>query len=121
MAEAILNSGGHPGFAAFSAGSIPTGKVNHKAIETLKHHGIEPIEPSSKSWDEFTDTRFDLVVTVCDQAAGETCPLFPGSPRKLHWSIPDPAHAMGSEEEINAAFDEAFVLLQTRIEKELLL
>lgn len=120
MAEAILNTLGHPKFVAFSAGSFPTGKVNPKAIETLKRHDIEPKEPRSKSWDEFTDTSFDLVVTVCDQAAGETCPLLISNPRKLHWSTPDPAQARGTEEEMSAAFDEAFALLRTRIEKELL-
>ena len=120
MAEAILNQLGHPGFLAFSAGSFPTGKVNPQSIATLKRHGIEPGEPRSKSWDEFSDKNFDLVVTVCDQAAGETCPLFPGSPKKLHWSTPDPAQASGTEGQINTAFDEAFHLLKTRIEKELL-
>lgn len=118
MAEAILNQLGHPGFLAFSAGSFPTGKVNPLSIATLKRHGIEPGEPRSKSWDEFSDKNFDLVVTVCDQAAGETCPLFPGSPKKLHWSTPDPAQASGTEEQINTAFDEAFHLLKTRIEKD---
>ena len=68
----------------------------------------------------FADTPFDLIVTVCDQAAGETCPLFPGSPRTLHWSIPDPAQTTGTEIEINSAFDQAFYLLKIRIEKELL-
>jgi arsenate reductase (thioredoxin) len=120
MAEAILNQLGHPGFLAFSAGSFPTGKVNPQSIATLKRHGIEPGDPRSKSWDEFSEKNFDLVVTVCDQAAGETCPLFPGSPKKLHWSTPDPAQASGTEEQINTAFDEAYHLLKTRIEKELL-
>ena len=118
MAEAILNQLGHPGFLAFSAGSFPTGKVNPLSIATLKRHGIEPGEPRSKSWDELSDKNLDLVVTVCDQAAGETCPLFPGSPKKLHWSTPDPAQASGTEEQINTAFDEAFHLLKTRIEKD---
>ena len=118
MAEAILNQLGHPGFLAFSAGSFPTGKVNPLSIATLKRHGIEPGELRSKSWDELSDKNLDLVVTVCDQAAGETCPLFPGSPKKLHWSTPDPAQASGTEEQINTAFDEAFHLLKTRIEKD---
>ena len=118
MAKAILNQLGHPGFLAFSAGSFPTGKVNPLSIATLKRHGIEPGEPRSKSWDELSDKNLDLVVTVCDQAAGETCPLFPGSPKKLHWSTPDPAQASGTEEQINTAFDEAFHLLKTRIEKD---
>ncbi|MDA0739392.1 MAG: arsenate reductase ArsC [Nitrospirae bacterium] len=120
MAEMLLNHLGKGYYQPFSAGSFPTGKVHPKSIETLKRHGIEPGEPRSKSWGEFSDTHFDLIVTVCDQAAGETCPLFPGSPKKLHWSIPDPAQTPGLEEEINAAFDQAFHLLKTRIEKELL-
>ena len=120
IAETLLNHLGKGQYKACSAGSVPTRKVHPKSIETLKRHGVDPGKPRSKSWDEFSDTHFDLVVTVCDQAAGETCPLFPGSPRKLHWSIPDPAQATGTEEEINSAFDQAFQLLKTRIEKELL-
>jgi len=120
MAEMVLNHLGKGKYKACSAGSVPTGKVHPKSIETLKRHSIDLGESRSKSWDEFSDKNVDLIVTVCDQAAGETCPLFPGSPRKLHWSIPDPAQATGTEEEINAAFDQAFHLLKTRIEKELL-
>jgi len=120
MAEMLLNHLGNGLYHAFSAGSFPTGKVQPKSMETLKRHGIEPGEPRSKSWYEFSDKNFDLVVTVCDLAAGETCPFFPGSPKKLHWSTPDPAQATGTEEEINAAFDQAFHFLKTRIEKELL-
>lgn len=120
MAEAILNALGRPKFAAFSAGSAPTGTVNPHSIETLKRHGIDLGEPRSKSWDEFADHPLDLVVTVCDRAARETCPLFPGRPKTLHWSIPDPAQAKGSEENLTNAFDEAFLLLNTHIEKEVL-
>ncbi len=120
MAEMLLNHLGEGRFQAFSAGSLPTGTVHPTSIDTLNRHGIEPGEPRSKSWDEFSDKTFDLVVTVCDQAAGETCPLFPGSPKKLHWSTPDPAKATGTEEDIIAAFDQVFLLLKTRIENELL-
>ena len=120
MAEMLLNHLGKGQYQACSAGSFPTGKVHPKSKETLKRHGFGPGEPRSKSWDEFSDKNFDLIVTVCDQAAGENCPLFPGSPKKLHWSIPDPAQATGTEEEINTAFDQAFYLLKTRIGKELL-
>jgi len=120
MAERVLNHLGKGQYQAFSAGSFPTGTVHPKSMETLTRHGIEPGEPRSKSWNEFSDRKFDLVVTVCDQAAGETCPLFPGSPQKLHWSIPDPAKATGTEEEINTAFDQVFNLLKIRIERELL-
>jgi arsenate reductase len=90
--------------------------VHHKSIETLKRHGINPGQPRSKSWDEFAQQSFDLVITVCDQAAGESCPLFPGKPKKLHWSTPDPAKATGSEAEIDAAFDKAFLMLRNRVE-----
>ena len=120
MAEMLLNHLGQGRFQAFSAGSLPTGTVHPKSIETLKRHGIEPGEPRSKTWNELSDTNFDLVVTVCDQAAGESCPVFPGRPQKLHWSIPDPAKATGREEDLNATFNQAFHLLKTRIEKELL-
>lgn len=120
MAEMLLNQLGEGRYQTFSAGSCPTGKVNPQSIATLTRHGIDPGQPRSQSWDEFADVQFDLVITVCDQAAGETCPLFPGSPRKLHWSTPDPAQVTGTEEEINTAFDEAFHLLKTHIDKEFL-
>lgn len=120
MAERLLNHLGKGHYQSLSAGSFPTGTVHPKAIETLRRQGIDPGTPRSKSWDEYADTTFDFVVSVCDQAAGETCPIFPGQPAKLHWSTPDPAKAKGTEQDINAAFDEAFCLLKTGIEKELL-
>lgn len=116
MAEALINYLGKGKYEAVSAGSFPAGYVHPKSIETLKRHGIDPGNPRSKSWDEFAGESFDLVITVCDQAAGESCPIFPGQPKKLHWSTPDPAKATGSETEINAAFDEAFNMLKRRIE-----
>lgn len=116
MAEALFNHLGKDRYEAVSAGSFPAGYVHPKSIETLKRHGIDPGQPRSKSWDEFAGQPFDLVVTVCDQAAGETCPFFPGKPKKIHWSTPDPAKATGTESEINAAFDEAFIMLKGRIE-----
>ncbi len=120
MAEALINHLGQGRYQAVSAGSHPTGQVHLRSIETLKRQGIALVLPRSKSWDEFADINFDLVITVCDQAAGETCPIFPGGPKKLHWSTPDPAKATGTEEEIRVAFDEAFHLLKNCIEKELL-
>jgi arsenate reductase (thioredoxin) len=116
MAEALINQLAKGRFKAFSAGSSPVGCVHPKTIETLKRHGIDPRIPQSKSWDVFATEPFDLVITVCDQAAGETCPVFPGKPKKLHWSIPDPAKAEGSEAEIDAAFDQALYLLKYRVE-----
>lgn len=120
MAEALINHLGAGRYKAVSAGSKPAGYVHPKSIETLKRNGIDAGTPRSKSWDEFEGTNFDLVITVCDTAAAESCPVFLGKHEKLHWSTPDPAAATGNEEEINAAFDEAFNLLKTRIEKELL-
>ena len=99
-----------------SAGSRPAGYVHPKSIETLKRQGVDPGQPRSKSWDEFAGTGFDLVITVCDAAAAESCPAFLGKHEKLHWSTPDPAKVTGSEEEVNTAFDEAFKMLKSRIE-----
>ena len=117
MAEALINDLGRGRYQAWSAGSHPAGHVHPKSIETLKRHGIDPGQPRSKSWDEFSDQSFDLVITVCDQAAGESCPLFPGNPKKLYWSTPDPAKAMGSDAAIDTAFDHAFFMLKNRIQQ----
>lgn len=119
MAEALINHRRAGRCRAVSAGSAPTGRVHPKTIETLRRHGIDPGEPRSKSWDEFAGQHFDLVITVCDQAAAETCPAFAGDFDRLYWSIPDPAAAQGTEQEIDAAFDDAFRLLESRIEAEL--
>lgn len=120
MAEALINTLGEGKYSAVSAGSDPAGYVHPKSVETLKRHGLNAGTPHSKSWDEFTGQHFDLVITVCDAAAAETCPAFLGKHEKLHWSTPDPAKATGSKKAINTAFDEAFEMLKQRIEKELL-
>ncbi|HAU1161681.1 Low molecular weight protein-tyrosine-phosphatase YwlE [Legionella sainthelensi] len=120
MAEAITNHYSNGRYLAFSAGSVPTGRVHPKAIEMLANHGIKPNAPRSKSWNEFKSESIDLVITVCDQAAHESCPIFPGHPKKLHWSIPDPAKVKGSEMQINTAFEDVFIQLKQWIEKELL-
>lgn len=120
IAEALINALGNGRFKAVSAGSFPTGYIHPKSIETLIRHGVEPGKPFSKSWDEFSDTPFDYIITVCDQAANETCPAFLGDAVKLHWSTPDPASISTNEKDINEAFDEAFYLLQHRIKTELL-
>jgi arsenate reductase len=117
MAEALINHLGRGRYRAWSAGSFPAGAVHPKSIETLQRYGIDPGQPRSKLWDEFAAQSFDLVITVCDQAAGETCPLFPGPPKKLHWSTPDPAKVTGSDSEIDAAFDEVFFMLKNRVEE----
>jgi arsenate reductase len=116
MAEALINHLGGGRYKAWSAGSFPAGYVHPKSIETLKRIGIDPGQPRSKSWADFANQSFDLVITVCDQAAGESCPRFPGNPKKLHWSTADPARVTGSEAEINTAFDHAFLMLKERIE-----
>ena len=117
MAEALINDLGRGRYRAWSAGSFPAGAVHPKSIKTLQRYGIDPGQPRSKSWDEFAPQPFDLVITVCDQAAGEICPLFFGNPKKLYWSTPDPAKVTGSDAEIDAAFDKAFLLLKSRVEK----
>ncbi|MTI62686.1 arsenate reductase ArsC [Methylophaga sp.] len=119
MAEALINQLRQGEYQAVSAGSFPAGYVHPKSIETLKRHGIDPGEPRSQSWDDFAGQHFDYVITVCDAAANETCPVFQGQYQRLHWSTPDPAKAEGSEADIEAAFDEAFFMLKTRIEQEL--
>jgi arsenate reductase (thioredoxin) len=117
LAEALINGLARGRYRAWSAGSHPAGYVHPKSIETLTRHGIDPGQPRSKSWNECAGQSFDLVITVCDEAAGEHCPLFPGTPKMLHWSTPDPAKVTGSEAEIDAAFDEAFFSLRERIEE----
>lgn len=119
MAEALFNHLGKDTIEAVSAGSNPAGYIHPKSIETLKRHGIDPGSPRSKSWDEFAGQHFDLVVTVCDSAAAESCPAFIGPVKKLHWSTPDPAKATGTDEQVAAAFDEAFRMLETRVEEYL--
>ncbi len=116
MAEALINALGGGKYRAVSAGSDPANYVHPQSIATLKRHGIDVGNPRSKSWDEYANQHFDLVVTVCDAAAAETCPVFLGKHKKIHWSTPDPAKATGTEAEIFAAFDEAFLMLKERIE-----
>lgn len=120
MAEALINHLGGGRYAASSAGSRPAGYVHPKALETLRRHGIDPGHPRSQSWDDYADAAFDYVITVCDSAAAESCPAFPGGYTKLHWSTPDPAGAEGSDAEIDAAFEQAYAMLKARIEAELL-
>ena len=127
MAEAYMNHAGQ-NWRAWSAGSKPTGTPNPFAIETLKAHNIQPIcgdgkAPSSQSWTIYAsdDTPiFDVVVTVCDNAAGETCPIWPTqngvAPQKLHWSFPDPAAAEGSDDVKRASFEAIFSDIRLRID-----
>jgi arsenate reductase len=120
MAEAMINQLGEGRFFAVSAGSEPAGYVHPGSIAALQRHGFRVGEPRSKSWDEFANHEFDIVITVCDRAAAESCPVFIGNVAKKHWSTPDPASVQGGEENVNQAFDSALAMLRDRIEKELL-
>jgi arsenate reductase len=118
MAEAILNRKGRPLFAAYSAGSHPSGSVRGEALEQLTFAGMPTEGSRSKSWDEFAKPdapRMDFVFTVCDNAAREACPVWPGQPMTAHWGVPDPAAAVGTPEEIERAYREAFLILDRRI------
>jgi arsenate reductase (thioredoxin) len=118
MAEGIMNLKGRPQFTAYSAGSHPSGKVRPEALRQL---GVAHIPTSgfrSKSWDEFAKPngpKLDFVFTVCDSAAKEVCPVWPGQPMTAHWGVPDPAAVTGTAEQIEQAFRDAFFLLDRRI------
>jgi arsenate reductase (thioredoxin) len=118
MAEAILNHKAAASFRAYSAGSHPTGAVRPEALKQLESAGIITDGLRSKSWDEFASPdapRMDFVFTVCDNAAHEVCPLWPGQPLTAHWGIPDPATVKGTEQSIDRAFRDAFTILDRRI------
>lgn len=118
MAEAIMNRKGSANFTAYSAGSHPTGAVHPKAIEQLETAGLSTANLRSKSWDEFSrpdSPPLNFVFTVCDKAAKELCPHWPGQPMTAHWGIPDPAAVQGTPEEIDRAFTQVFSMLDRRI------
>jgi protein-tyrosine-phosphatase len=118
MAEAILNKLGAGKFRAFSAGSQPKGWVHPETLRLLQSLGYDTSRFRSKSWSEFADPGaplLDFVFTVCDDAAGETCPVWPGQPMTAHWGVPDPAAAQGSPAEIALAFKDAYRMLNQRI------
>jgi arsenate reductase len=118
MAEAILNQKGKGRFTAFSAGSHPTGAVRPEALQQIASAGLTTEGLRSKSWDEFAQPRapeLHFVFTVCDNAADEACPYWPGQPMTAHWGIPDPAAVKATPEEIERAFRSAFVTLERRI------
>jgi arsenate reductase (thioredoxin) len=118
MAEAILNHRGQRNFTAYSAGSHPGGRVNPYPIDQLELAGLSTAGLQSKSWDEFAGPeapQMHFVFTVCDAAANEVCPVWPGRPVTAHWGVPDPAAAQGSPEEIKRAFRDAFFTLDRRI------
>ena len=115
ISEAVFNHLAPAGRHAISAGSQPTGKLNERALALLARKGIPTAGYSSKSWDALPLTP-DIVVTVCASAAGETCPAYLGPVLRTHWGVEDPSHVAGSEEEIGAAFEQAYAILRTRIE-----
>ncbi len=118
MAEAILNLKGKPTFTAYSAGSHPSGTVRPEALQQLELARVPAKGFRSKNWEEFSRPdapKLDFVFTVCDNAAKEVCPVWPGQPMTAHWGVPDPAAAQGSEAEVKRVFREAFVILDRRI------
>lgn len=118
MAEAIMNKKGFPNFTAYSAGSHPSGTVRPEAIQQLERAGLSTDNVRSKSWDEFSGPSappLHFVFTVCDNAAKETCPFWPGQPMTAHWGVPDPAAEHGTPQEIDRAFSQAFSVLDRRI------
>jgi len=118
LSEALLNKSGQGRFRAFSAGSHPAGRVNPYALELLQNIGFSTDGLRSKSWDEFAAPgapKLDFVFTVCDNAAGEVCPMWPGQPITAHWGIPDPAAVVGTDEQKRRAFEDAFRVLDRRI------
>jgi len=118
IAEAILNRVGRGKFRAFSAGSMPKGELNPGTVNILRAQNFKPEEFRSKGWDEFAKPgapQLDFVFTVCDNAAGEVCPIWPGQPMTAHWGIPDPAAVEGTPAEIAVAFNDAWRMLNNRV------
>ena len=118
IAESLLNAMGNGRFKAYSAGSHPSGRINPYVAEYLASVGISTAGARSKSWDEFARPdapKMDLVITVCDQAAGEACPVWPGMPARAHWGAPDPAAYMDRPEEVRAVARDVFHVMQRRI------
>lgn len=118
MAEAILNGKGKPVFTAYSAGSHPSGVVRPEALKLIKMAHLPTEALRSKSWEEFSRTgapKMNFVFTVCDNAARETCPIWPGQPMTAHWGVSDPAEVKGTQEQIEHAFRDGYLLLERRI------
>ncbi len=120
MAEAILSAAGGGRFRAYSAGSHPNGKVNPYALAQIRKAKLSTEGYRSKSWDEFAlpgAARMDIVITVCSEAAGETCPVWPGTPLKAHWGVDDPAAAQGTDEQKDRFFATIYMQLSSRIHR----
>lgn len=118
IAEAIMNRVGQGKFKAFSAGSTPRGQVNPQAIDLLKQLNHDTGFARSKSWNEFSGPdapKLDFVFTVCDNAAGEVCPIWPGQPMTAHWGVSDPSDAVGTEAEVTLAYRDCYRMLHNRI------
>lgn len=118
MAEAILNYKGHANFSAYSAGSHPSGTVRPEALRQLEAARLPTVDLRSKAWDEFSrpgSPELQFVFTVCDNAAKEVCPIWPGQPMTAHWGVPDPAAVHGTLEQVERAFRDAFFILDRRI------
>ena len=118
IAEGILRKLGGETFFSYSAGSHPAGKPNPYALAVLRDHDIDVSFARSKLWDEFANSdspKMDLIITVCDNAAGETCPVWPGHPSMAHWGVPDPATVQGSHQDTLAAFERTYVEMEVRI------
>jgi len=118
MAEAILNHKGAPNFKAYSAGSVPSGFVRPEALKLMEQARLPVNGLRSKNWHEFVKPgapKLDFVFTVCDKAAKEVCPIWPGQPMTAHWGVPDPAAVTGTPEQIERAFRDAFLMLDRRI------
>ncbi len=119
MAEALLNTIGAGRFHAFSAGSMPSGRINPFALEKCKSLGYLTDDLRSKTWDEFATPgapKMDIIITVCDDAAGEVCPVWPGHPATAHWGFPDPSRVEGDDTAKRAAFDQVFHAIRRRID-----
>lgn len=121
MGEALVNHLGQGRLNAFSAGSHPIGRINTGALATLKRHDLPTEGYQSQSWEDFEDTPMNIVITVCDNAAGETCPVYLTSAVRAHWGVSDPGHVKGSDEEKITAFEQTFATLKLRVETMLTL
>jgi len=121
LGEALLNHLGQGRFKAYSAGSHPVGKINENALATLAHHGLPTEGYVSKSWDVFDGEPIDIMISVCDSAAGEACPAYLGKAVRGHWGLADPAHVQGTMAEVEAAFEATYAALENRIHKLLAL
>ncbi|GAB4258261.1 MAG: arsenate reductase ArsC [Methylomicrobium sp.] len=119
MGEALFNHHGRGRIQAFSAGSHPIGRINQGALATLKRHGLPTEGYQSQSWQDFEHQPMDVVITVCDSAHGETCPVYLTQAVRAHWGVSDPGHVEGTEEEKIAAFEQTFATLELRVKSML--